>query len=111
MADPARSTPTGPRGGRPFRTAGRFAVVVSSWTLAACTALRAGPVRALEPIAPENAGRVTLLATIEAHSDWARCVAFRPDGRVLASGGKEGAVRLWEVPSGRPLATLRGHTC
>ena len=78
---------------------------------AACTVRRPGPARPLVRITPENAARVALLATIEAHSDWARCIAFRPDGRMLASGGREGVVRLWEVPSGRPLATLVGHTC
>jgi WD40 repeat protein len=32
------------------------------------------------------------------------------NGRLLASAGVDGTVRLWETPGGRPLATLQGHT-
>jgi WD40 repeat protein/serine/threonine protein kinase len=36
-------------------------------------------------------------------------VAFSPDGRTLATGGEEYTVKIWEVQTGRELATLRGH--
>ncbi|GHA05815.1 hypothetical protein GCM10010329_30400 [Streptomyces spiroverticillatus] len=32
-----------------------------------------------------------------------------PDGRLLAGGARDGAVRLWEVATGRTLRTYRGH--
>jgi WD40 repeat protein/uncharacterized caspase-like protein len=36
-------------------------------------------------------------------------VAFSPDGMVLASGGDDHSIKLWEVETGRKLRTLTGH--
>jgi WD40 repeat protein len=40
-------------------------------------------------------------------------VAFAPDGQTLATGGADGAVRLWDLADRarpRPLGPLQGHT-
>jgi WD40 repeat protein len=35
-----------------------------------------------------------------------RCLAISPDGRLLAAGGQDGSVRIWDVPSRHELTRL-----
>lgn len=37
------------------------------------------------------------------------CLSLDPTGRILAAGGDDHLVRLWEIHSGRIVATLAGH--
>ncbi|HVS10327.1 MAG TPA: serine/threonine-protein kinase, partial [Planctomycetota bacterium] len=37
------------------------------------------------------------------------CVAFAPDGELLATGCADGVVRLWRAPQGEAVAALAGH--
>src|SRR5262249_7981969 len=36
-------------------------------------------------------------------------LALAPDGRLLAAGGNDGLVRLWDVRTGREVGRLEGH--
>ncbi len=47
-----------------------------------------------------------LWAELAGHKSRVRCLSFSPDGRVLATGGGNGSVRLWHVASGRELFAL-----
>ena len=45
-----------------------------------------------------------------AHSDTAFGVSFSPDGKMLASCGADKFVKIFEVPSGKPVKSFEGHT-
>src|SRR5438874_1890680 len=38
------------------------------------------------------------------HPGGVSCLAYAPDGKLLASGGFDGAVRLWDTATGKELA-------
>ena len=43
------------------------------------------------------------------HADAVLCLSFHPKGTSVASGSRDGSVRLWEVPTGRERAQLLAH--
>jgi WD40 repeat protein len=69
---------------------------------------------------PEKAAPVVVVRTdvtgIKESKTWVTSVAFAPDGNRLASGGghtlilKPGEVKVWDLSSGKALATLEGHS-
>jgi WD40 repeat protein len=51
-----------------------------------------------------------LRMTLRGHTDWIRCVAFSPDGKVLITGSKDRTARLWNTATGECTAILTGHS-
>jgi WD40 repeat protein len=48
--------------------------------------------------------------TLTGHSHAIGCLAFSPDGRTLAAGGRQdGSILLWDIASGRLLTSLKRH--
>jgi WD40 repeat protein len=43
---------------------------------------------------------------LKGHTEGVECVSFSPDGKLLASGGKDGTVRLWGLPMGKEAGRL-----
>src|SRR5689334_8587707 len=51
-----------------------------------------------------------LASTLSGHTDPVSSIAFSPDGKLLASGGWDKRVILWDVATGTELRTFVGHT-
>jgi hypothetical protein len=47
--------------------------------------------------------------SIQHHAHTVSSVRFSPDGKTLASASFDNTIRLWEVATGNPIATLEGH--
>src|SRR5262249_39716240 len=48
--------------------------------------------------------------TLKGHRGSVMAVAFAPDGTTLASGSRDGTVKLWDVKAGTLQRTLEAHT-
>ena len=44
----------------------------------------------------------------QGHSNWVLCVAWSPDAAILATGGMDSSLWLWDPRTGRALGTCKG---
>ncbi len=47
--------------------------------------------------------------TWDGHTDWIQALGISRDGRQIISGDDRGAVRVWDIARGEPVATWQGH--
>lgn len=69
------------------------------------TVLAGGIVAA--PLLP--AGRPQEVISFQAHPYDIEVLAFSPEGKVLATGGRDGKLKLWSMPDGKNLADIQAH--
>jgi WD40 repeat protein len=62
------------------------------------------------PTTSGNAGGRPELILQTGHTRSINAVAFSPDNRWLASGGKDNVIKIWDLATGNILRTLYGHT-
>lgn len=52
----------------------------------------------------------TPFKTLEGHTNWVLCIAWSPDGKKIASGGKDNIIKTWHTESGKKCSKpLKSH--
>ena len=72
--------------------------------------IQPGPTPTPASATPATPGDKPELILQTGHTRSANAVAFSPDNRWLASGGKDNVIKIWDLATGNILRTLYGHT-
>ncbi len=52
----------------------------------------------------------TLMKTMEGHVGWITTITYSADGKLLATGGEDGMIWIWDAETGEEVRRLWGHT-
>ncbi len=56
-----------------------------------------------------DAKHARVIFVLDGHNEAVHCMAFSPNGALLASGGDDKVVKLWSPLTGRLQGELKGH--
>ena len=73
-------------------------------------AIPSAPKPSATPVTSGSPGARPELILQTGHTRSVNTVAFSPDNRWLASGGKDNVIKIWDLAKGNILRTLYGHT-
>lgn len=74
------------------------------------TPLRHAAVQEDRPQAEILSGEILQAGRLQGHSHQVLCLAYSPNGALLASGSADSTIQLWTTTEYRNVATLRGHS-
>src|SRR5262245_11648702 len=49
------------------------------------------------------------ISKLTGHGAPVNCLAFSPDGKLLASGSVAKSIKIWDLATGKEIFTLQGH--
>ncbi len=77
------------------------------------TLLQQPPIQMLAALVPSTSLPNQEILSLQGHTKGVcvdGCVAFSPNGQLLASGSWDNTIKLWDVKTGKMRQTLQGHT-
>jgi WD40 repeat protein len=98
-----------------------FDKIAKLWTTPATDKSQNPPDKPVPPVdhppqIPETVDMAALIKQFElcktwnGHTDWVHSLSISPDGKLLASGGADQTIRLWDIETGKESKRVSEHT-